>query len=206
MVELFTVNCSLMPNIGIIILAAGKASRMGKPKQLLTYQGTSLISHAVKIALNSTCKPVLVVLGAYAENIKSEINKLPIQIVENPHWETGMSSSIRAGIIAIQKNHPNLDAVIIALADQPLISEAVFDRLIQSYQQTENRIIASTYDGVVGVPALFNKILFSELINIEGDKGAKALMRKYRDEVLTIEIPEAAIDIDTPDDYEKLLR
>ncbi len=116
-----------------------------------------------------------------------------------------MSSSIRAGIIAIKESNPNLDGVIIALADQPLISEAVFNRLIQSYQETGNIIIASTYDGVVGVPALFNNILFSELINIEGDKGAKNLMRKYRDEVLSIEIPEAAIDIDTEDDYEKLL-
>ncbi|MGB3756930.1 MAG: nucleotidyltransferase family protein [Rivularia sp. (in: cyanobacteria)] len=194
-----------MLNIGLIILAAGKASRMGKPKQLLTYQGTSLISHAVKIGLNSTCKPVLVVLGAYAENIKPEINKLPVEIVENPLWQTGMASSIRAGIITIKESNPNLDGVIIALADQPLISEAVFNRLIQSYQETRNIIIASTYDGVVGVPALFNNILFSELINIEGDKGAKNLMRKYRDEVLSIEIPEAATDIDTPDDYEKLL-
>ncbi|MGB3640990.1 MAG: nucleotidyltransferase family protein, partial [Rivularia sp. (in: cyanobacteria)] len=125
-----------MKDVGLIILAAGKASRMGKPKQLLTYQGTSLISHAVKIGLNSICKPVLVVLGAYAEQIKPEINNLAIQIVENPEWETGMSSSIRVGITAIKESNPNLDAVIIALADQPLISEVVFDRLIQSYQET----------------------------------------------------------------------
>ncbi len=194
-----------MLNIGLIILAAGKASRMGKPKQLLTYQGTSLISHAVKIGLNSICEPVLVVLGAYAEQIKPEINKLPIKIVENPQWETGMSSSIRVGITAIKESNSKLDGVIIALADQPLIDVKVFNKLIQSYQETRNIIIASAYDGVVGVPALFNNILFSELINLEGDKGAKALMRKYRDEVLSIEIPEAAIDIDTEDDYEKLL-
>ncbi len=196
-------NCSLM-KVGLIILAAGKASRMGKPKQLLTYQGSSLISHAVKIGLNSICKPLIVVLGAYTEQIKPEIDKLPVKIVENPHWKTGMSSSIRAGIAAIKESNPNLDAVIIALADQPLISEAVFDRLIQSYQETQNIIIASAYDDIVGVPALFNKTLFSELINLEGDKGAKALMRKYQDEMLAIAIPEAAIDIDTPDDYQKL--
>ena len=163
-----------------------------------------MISHAVKIGLNSICKPVVVVLGAYAENIKPEIDKLPIQIVENPYWETGMSSSIRAGIAAIKESNSNLDAIIIALADQPLIDAEVFNQLIQSYQQTGNIIIASAYDDIVGVPALFSNILFSELINLEGDKGAKALMGKYRDEVLTIEIPEAAIDIDTPDDYEKL--
>jgi molybdenum cofactor cytidylyltransferase len=116
-----------------------------------------------------------------------------------------MSSSIRAGIAAINQSNSKLDAVIIALADQPLISEAVFDRLIQSYQETKNIIIASAYDDIVGVPALFDKTLFSELMNIEGDKGARVLMRKYLNEVLTIKIPEAGIDIDTPDDYEKLL-
>ena len=194
-----------MKNVGLIILAAGKASRMGKPKQLLNYQGTSLISHAVKMGLNSICKPVVVVLGAYAENIKPEIDKLPIQIVENPYWETGMSSSIRAGVAAIKESNSNLDAIIIALADQPLISEAVFNQLIQSYQETGNIIIASAYDDIVGVPALFNKNLFSELINLEGDRGAKALMGKYKNEVLTIPVAEAAIDIDTQEDYEKLL-
>ena len=198
-----------MKNIGLIILAAGKASRMGKPKQLLTYQGSSLISHAVKIGWNSICKPVIVVLGAYKEQIKPQIDKFPVQIVENSDWETGMSSSIRAGINAINQSDSNLDAVIIALADQPLISEAVFNQLIEKYRETRNttrnKIIASAYDDIVGVPALFDKTLFSKLMNIEGDRGAKALMRKYRDEVLTIPIPEAAIDIDTQDDYQKLL-
>ncbi|BAY80554.1 4-diphosphocytidyl-2C-methyl-D-erythritol synthase [Calothrix parasitica NIES-267] len=194
-----------MKDIGLIILAAGKASRMGKPKQLLIYQGSSLISLAVKVGLNSICESVVVVLGAYAEIIKPEINNLPIQIIENPDWETGMSSSIRAGINSINQSNLNLDAVIIALADQPLISEAVFNQLISKYQDTKNKIIASAYDDVVGVPALFDKSIFSELMDIEGDRGAKALMRKYQDEVLTIPVAEAAIDIDTQDDYQKLL-
>ena len=116
-----------------------------------------------------------------------------------------MSSSIRDGISAINQINHYLDAVIIALADQPLISEAVFNQLIEKYQDTNNKIIAAAYDDIVGVPALFNQTLFSELMDIEGDRGAKSLMGKYQDEVLTIPIPEAAIDIDTQDDYEKLL-
>ncbi|MEA5597856.1 nucleotidyltransferase family protein [Rivularia sp. UHCC 0363] len=194
-----------MGNVGLIILAAGKSNRMGKPKQLLTYQGSSLISHAVKTGLNSICKPVIVVLGAYVEHIKPQINKFPVQIIENPYWKTGMSSSIHAGITVIKTSHPNLDAVIIALADQPLINQTVFNQLVQSYQETQNIIIASAYDDIIGVPALFDRSLFTELNNLEGDKGAKTLMRKYQDEILTINIPQAAIDIDTPDDYEKLL-
>lgn len=194
-----------MKNVGLIILAAGSASRMGKPKQLLSYQGSSLISHAVEIGLNSTCKPVVVVLGAYIEQIKPTINKFPVQIIENPHWKTGMSSSIRAGITAIKENNPKLDALIIALGDQPLISTAVFNKLVQNYQKTGNIIIAATYSDVIGVPALFSSVLFPELINLEGDRGAKALIGKYKDELLSISIPEAAIDIDTPEDYQKLL-
>ncbi len=194
-----------MKNVGLIILAAGSASRMGKPKQLLSYQGSSLISHAVEIGLNSTCKPVVVVLGAYIEQIKPTINKFPVQIIENPQWKTGMSSSIRAGITAIKENNPKLDALIIALGDQPLISTAVFNQLVQNYQKTEKIIIAATYSDVIGVPALFSSVLFPELINLEGDRGAKALIDKYNDEVLSISIPTAAIDIDTPEDYQKLL-
>ena len=192
-----------MKNVALIILAAGSASRMGKPKQLLNYQGNSLIFHAVKVALNSICKPVVVVLGAYAEEIKLQIDKLPIQIIENPFWETGMASSIRAGITVVNESNPELDAVIIALADQPLIRTAVFNQLVQSYQETENIIIASAYADVVGVPALFDCVLFPELIQLECDRGAKALMRKYQDEVFSIAIPEAAIDIDTPQDYQQ---
>ncbi len=194
-----------MTNVGLIILAAGSASRMGKPKQLLSYRGSSLISHAVEVGFNSVCKPVVVVLGAYAEQIKPTINKFPVQIVENAHWKTGMSSSIRAGITAIKENNPKLDAVMIALADQPLISTTVFNQLVESYQERKNIIIASTYNDVIGVPALFSSVLLPELINLEGDRGAKALIKKYQDEVLSIAIPEAAIDIDTPEDYQKLL-
>ncbi|MDJ0676793.1 MAG: nucleotidyltransferase family protein [Calothrix sp. MO_167.B42] len=194
-----------MTNIGLIILAAGTASRMGQPKQLLTYQGHSLIRHVVDMALNSVCQPVVVVLGAYTKQIKPEVENLSIKLVENTNWSEGMSSSIRSGINALEKTKPKLDAVIIALADQPLISAEVFDRLVKVYQNTGKSIVASAYDDVLGVPALFDHTLFSELINLEGDRGAKALIRKHTTNNLTsISVPEAAIDIDTPDDYKNI--
>lgn len=193
-----------MTNIGLIILAAGSASRMGKPKQLLTYQGDSLIGHAVKVALTSVCQPLVLVLGAYAEQIKPEVENLPVQVVENTHWLEGMSSSIRAGINALHENNPKLDAAIIALADQPLISAEVFDRLVEVYQNTGKLIIASAYHDVVGVPALFDRTLFPELINLQGDRGAKALISKYTNSSIGISVPEAATDIDTPNDYKNI--
>lgn len=191
--------------IGLIILAAGAATRMGRPKQLLSYQGRSLILHAVEVALASLCQPIIVVLGAYVEQIKPELMPKAVQVVENSQWQEGMSSSIRAGISMLLKTNSKLDAVIISLADQPLVSPQIFNQLIQSYQETQKVIIASRYNETTGVPALFSNALFPELMQLEGDKGAKALIQKYIDTGLILLIPEAAIDIDTPDDYKQLL-
>jgi molybdenum cofactor cytidylyltransferase len=191
--------------IGLIILAAGAATRMGRPKQLLSYQGRSLILHAVEVALASLCQPIIVVMGAYVEQIKPEVMPKAVQVVENSQWQEGMSSSIRAGISMLVKTNSKLDAVIISLADQPLVSPQIFNQLIQSYQETQKVIIASKYNETTGVPALFSKALFPELMQLEGDKGAKALIQKYIDTGLILLIPEAAIDIDTPDDYKQLL-
>jgi molybdenum cofactor cytidylyltransferase len=191
--------------IGLIILAAGSATRMGRPKQLLSYQGRSLILHAVEVALASLCQPIIVVLGAYVEQIKPELMLKAVQVVENSQWQEGMSSSIRAGISMLLKTNSKLDAVIISLADQPLVSPQIFNQLIKSYQETQKVIIASKYNETTGVPALFSNALFPELMQLEGDKGAKALIQKYIDTGLILLIPEAAIDIDTPDDYKQLL-
>ncbi|MBW4646636.1 MAG: nucleotidyltransferase family protein [Goleter apudmare HA4340-LM2] len=192
-------------NVGLIILAAGAATRMGKPKQLLVYQGQSLILHTVNVALASLCQPVIVVLGAYIEQIQPELITKPVQVVENSQWQQGMSSSIRTGMTALLKTNSNFDAVIISLADQPLIPPHVFHQLIHSYQETQKIIIACQYDNTVGVPALFSRTLFPELMQLAGDQGAKALIQKYRDTVLMVSLPAAAIDIDTPDDYQQLL-
>lgn len=191
--------------IGLIILAAGAATRMGRPKQLLSYQGRSLILHAVEVALASMSQPIIVVLGAYLEQIKPELMPKAVQVVENSQWQEGMSSSIRAGISMLLKTNPKLDAVIISLADQPLVSPQIFNQLIQSYQETQKVIVASKYNETTGVPALFSNALFPELMQLEGDKGAKALIQKYIDTGLILLTPEAAIDIDTPDDYKQLL-
>jgi len=191
--------------IGLIILAAGAATRMGRPKQLLSYQGRSLILHAVEVALASMSQPIIVVLGAYVEQIKPELMLKAVQVVENSQWQEGMSSSIRAGISMLLKTNSKLDAVIISLADQPLVSPQIFNQLIQSYQETQKVIIASKYNETTGVPALFSKALFPELMHLEGDKGAKALIQQYIDTGLILLMPEAAIDIDTPDDYKQLL-
>lgn len=176
---------------------------MGKPKQLLPYQGRSLVRHAVEVALASAYQPIIVVLGAHADQIKPEI-PLSTFVVES-RWQQGMSASIRAGVETLLQSNSTLDAIIISLADQPLVSPQVFQQLVRHYQQTQKAIVASKYNETIGVPALFSCALFPELIQLQGTKGAKALIQKYADTVSSIPVPEAAIDIDTPEDYEQLL-
>src|SRR5919202_6946675 len=113
--------------VGLLILAAGASSRMGTPKQLLPYRGRSFVRHIVEVTIASVCQPIAVVLGANAERIKPEISHLPVQIVENQQWTEGMSSSIRAGLEALLTTNQNLDAVAIALCDQPFFSSQLLD-------------------------------------------------------------------------------
>lgn len=190
--------------VGLMILAAGASTRMGTPKQLLAYQGCTLIRHMAEVAIASVCQPIAIVLGANAERIKPEISQLPLQIVENQQWQEGMSSSIRAGLKALLAMNPNLDAVAIALCDQPFVSPQTLNQLVEAYHLTGKPIIASEYSGTFGVPALFSGTLFAELMNLKSTEGAKKLIKRRIHEVFSIPFPEGAIDIDTPKNYEQL--
>lgn len=193
------------PNIGIVILAAGASTRMGTPKQLLRYQERSLLRHTVEVAIASVCQPIVVVLGAYAQLIQPEISQLPVQIVENLQWNKGMSSSIEVGIQALKTSHPEVEAVILTLCDQPFISTEIIDRLALTYHSTNQPIIACEYAETLGVPALFSDRLFSELMTLNGSEGAKQIIKKHSQEVFSISFPEGATDIDTPTEYADLL-
>ncbi len=189
--------------VGLIILAAGASTRMGTPKQLLAYRGCTLIRHMAEVAIASVCQPVAVVLGAYAERITPEVSQLPVQIVENQQWAEGMSSSIRVGIEALLTRNQSLEAVAIALCDQPFVSSQMLDRIVEAYRFTGKPIIACEYSGTLGVPVLFSRALFSELMALKSTEGAKQIIRKHIHEVFSVPFPEGAIDIDTPKDYEQ---
>jgi molybdenum cofactor cytidylyltransferase len=194
--------------VAILLLAAGGSTRMGRPKQLLEYHGRPLLRHSVEQALGSHCRPVVVVLGADAEACRAAIQGLPVETVLNEEWMQGMGSSIRAGVAALtaRATGPEPEAVVIALCDQPLISSAFFDRLAQLHRDEQAPMVAASYDDRPGVPALFARALFPRLAAIEVQAGAKALLHAAGGELLTIPAPQAAMDIDTPDDYARLLR
>jgi molybdenum cofactor cytidylyltransferase len=188
----------------IIILAAGGSSRLGQPKQLLLYQGRTLIRHACDTALASQCRPVVVVVGAYGERVRREIAELPITIVNNSAWADGLGSSLRVGMGALQDNSEPIDAAIVMLCDQPLVTPELLDGLAQTYLATNAPIVAAEYAGTRGVPALFSRALWPELLALDNAGGAKSVIVRHAAEVAGFPFPEAATDIDTPDSYNAL--
>lgn len=192
------------PSIGGILLAAGGSSRMGQPKQLLVYKGKTLLRRAVEILIHSACGPVAVVLGAETDQSKNEIKDLPVHTVFNENWQAGMSSSIKAGLEYLLQSEPEISAVVITLCDQPNVASSHIDKLVAKFRETKKSIVAAEYNNVIGVPALFSRDLFDELLKITGDKGAREIIAKYADTLTTIPLPEAALDIDTTADLAKI--
>ncbi|MGI0483904.1 nucleotidyltransferase family protein [Pantanalinema rosaneae CENA516] len=195
-----------MSSVGVVILAAGASRRLGTPKQLLQYQGGSLIQRVVATAIAAVGEPIIVVLGANAAQIQAELQNVAVQVVINPEWIQGLSASIRTGIETLLTVQPEVAAVVLLVCDQPLISHHFIQQLVTTYRQTEQPIVASEYAGVVGVPALFDRRLFPALIRLNGDRGAKPILQQYSHSLQTVSCPDAACDIDTPIDYTQLLQ
>jgi len=187
--------------IGIVLLAAGASSRMGTPKQLLKIEGISLIRRAAEHAFDSGCTPIFVVLGASADLIAPELNGLAIEITVNHEWQTGMSSSIRCGLKKLLDANSQIQGVILFLADQPNVTGTSLRRLTTAHTQSGSGLVAASYAGRIGTPALFSRFYFDELLQIEGQGGAKHLLARYATRVLPIDFPEAAFDLDTPQDF-----
>ncbi|XHX78292.1 MAG: NTP transferase domain-containing protein [Stenomitos frigidus ULC029] len=194
-----------MSTIGLMILAAGASTRMGTPKQLLLFQGHSLLRHMAEEAIDSCCEPIVVVLGSQAERMKVEVDGLTLHVVENPQWADGMGTSIAAGITALTAINPALDAVVIVLCDQPFVSTSLIDQLVESYRATQSPIVASAYANTIGVPALFDRSLFTELMGMTTNVGARYLIKQHAEKVFQVSFPQGAIDLDTPSQYQQLL-
>lgn len=190
---------------GLIILAAGESSRLGFPKQTLLYHGKTLLELSIAAGLRSKCSPLIVVLGANAESIEDGIKQYNINIIYNAEWAEGMSSSIRAGVKAIMKDH-TIENMVIMLCDQPFVTNIVIDNLLDKQKASGKKIVACTYKETAGVPALFNKSLFGELSTLTGQEGAKKIFNIHQEEIAFIEFKKGAIDIDTLTDYRELIK
>jgi molybdenum cofactor cytidylyltransferase len=193
-------------HIAIIILAGGQSSRLGSPKQLLSYRNETLLRHAVRTALEARCGPVLVVTGANADSMNEELKGLPVEMVHNPQWEEGMASTLRKGLETIRVLHPETDGIIFMVCDQPFVTKSHLLCLIESHARSAKPVTASVYGGRAGTPAFFHRNYFDKLMELKGDKGARALISSHPEDVETVSFEEGAIDIDTKEDYERLLK
>lgn len=191
---------------GIIILAAGGSTRLGQAKQQLLYQGQTLLQRAIQTALASGTHPVIVVLGANAESIQPQIEQAQVHIAHNPDWAEGMSSSIKAGMMTLQKLAPTASSALFLLCDQPFIETALLHHMKEVRKKSGKGIVACSYQNTLGAPVLFDREFFPELEQLQGQEGAKKLLSVHADVVVAIPFERGAIDIDTPADYQTLIQ
>tara|TARA_R110000751_G_scaffold174236_1_gene280614 strand:+ start:272 stop:853 length:582 start_codon:yes stop_codon:yes gene_type:complete len=190
-------------NVAILILSAGSSTRMGTTKQLLPIGNKTLLGLSIENALQTNAKKVFCVLGSNAENIKNSISQYDIEIIINPNFKEGLSSSIVEGLNHIENS--NFDSVLIMLSDQPKVDSNYINLLILSSEKNPTQITASQYEKTIGVPAIFPKKFFKQLQQLEGDKGAKDFLNTHKAQVISIK-SDKLIDIDTQDDYLNFLK
>jgi len=189
--------------VSAVVLAAGASKRFGLSKQLLPVAGTTMIEHILDAVIATSVDEVVVVLGYSASQIAEHIPP-GCRAALNKDWETGISSSIRVGLEAID---PHAEAVLFVLADQPFVTSGALERILQAYYGSTKPIVAPVYQGQRGTPVLFDQRFFSALRALCGDVGGREVMARFANEVLDVEMqsPEMFLDIDTPTDYEKFL-
>ena len=190
--------------VGAVVLAAGSSSRMGVPKQTLRFRGQTLLRRAALAALGAGCRPVIVVTGAHAEQSRGELRGLDVREVVNALWETGMASSVRAGVEGLVGADPEAAAAVLMLCDQPHVTAEVISGLVAAHRAGARPVVASTYGGSFGVPALFSRALFAELARLEGAAGAKQVIKRHALEAHFLPFPSGEVDVDTPDDFSRL--
>ena len=188
--------------MGIVLLAAGASARLGTAKQLLAFDGKTLLQHSLDVALDSNNHPVVVVLGSGADQIKKKLDAGTANVVINDAWQEGMASSLRLGVQSLLEIDPQAEALILMVCDQPFVNAPLLENLVRAQRETGKPIVTCSYGATFGPPTLFSKSLFPELLQLKGDTGARSVIRQHIHEVEVISFPDGNLDIDTENDYQ----
>jgi CTP:molybdopterin cytidylyltransferase MocA len=176
---------------------------MGYPKQLIEHEGDTLVRKAAVAALEAGAKPVLVVVGASSEEVSDALDGLAeVKILHNERWESGLASSLSAGLGALNAD-PSIGGALVMVVDQPLVDAEALRKLMTAFDE-QHRIVASAYDDIVGVPVVIGYEHFDALMNLKGDEGAGRWLRARLADVTQVDVASASVDIDTPEDAERL--
>ena len=189
---------------GIILLAAGSSSRLGRAKQLIECQGTTLIQNSIDEAKMSQADFLVVVLGANADLIQTGFDYSSTPFIVNPDWQQGMSSSMQAGLRFLMEKEV-IDQVVLMLCDQPFVDASLLNQLTTTKATFGKGIVAAAYSNTLGVPALFDRRYFEELLQLTGSEGAKKVIFKHQAEVHALDFPLGAVDLDTEEDVNQFL-
>lgn len=188
-----------------IILAAGASRRLGQPKQLVRIGSETLLERTVRLVREFGANPVFVVLGAHRETIVGAVDLSHIQTIVNPHWEQGIASSIHAGLQVLQRSAPAAAGALLLVCDQPRLTVKHLNELADSFEQNDqSAIVASEYAGVAGIPAIFPASQFPELFALEGDTGARQVLRNPKCAMITVHFEGGEIDVDSPSDLPRI--
>jgi molybdenum cofactor cytidylyltransferase len=198
-----------MPRTAAVILVAGSSSRFGRSKQLLEFRGQTLLQNAMDAAKGAGCEPVFVVIATPQDRSTATIPDVSrssgATIIENADWERGLGTSIRAGV-QLAASLPDVEAVALMVCDQPFVNSIVIRKLLAAHEPNGKSIIASAYADTLGVPAIFCRRYFGELLQLADNQGAKAVIISHSTDVAEVPFPDGAIDIDTAGDWEALQR
>jgi len=195
-----TIHARIEPIAGII-LAAGSASRFGQPKQLVEWQAETFIHRVARTALQAGLDPVLVVTGAYAQQVEAALQDLPVRCIFNPNWEAGQGASVAVGVQALPSK---VGAALFLLADQPWTPPRLILSLKEAHAFQGNPIIGPLFEGQRGNPVLFDRVAFHDLSQLQGEQGGRAIFSRYNVSWLPWHDVSANVDIDTPADLERL--
>ncbi|MGL4631774.1 MAG: nucleotidyltransferase family protein [Leadbetterella sp.] len=193
-------------HIGLVILAAGSSKRMGYAKQNLKIDHRTMLQHIIHQGLMSDLSPVTVVLGDHKKDIVRSLDSLPITIIDNPNFASGMGSSIKMGLVGTYMSNKSIDGVIYITSDMPLIKTSHLEKMVGlAKENPDKQIIAAQYADTIGIPVLFRRSLFESVLDIEPEAGAKSIINENIVSTLTFDFPEGVWDLDTPVDVDRFM-